>query len=143
MPVHDGSQMGKEFEKKFGKDIVYNYGCKENKFDFYVYRVTKLNYKNVPVDLSYDDMVEFCKKNGLKTPMLLKKFIVSDAREVQSFVKEEIEKYEDPQFPSIPREGVVVRIEANGKTSFFKEKTFAFKVLEGYQTFKEDDSKSE
>lgn len=143
MPVHDGSQMGKEFEKKFGKDIVYNYGCKENEFSFYVYRVTKLNEKNVPVDLSYDDMVEFCKKHGLKTPMLLKKFIVSDARDVQAFVKQEIEKYEDPQFPSIPREGVVVRIEANDRTSFFKEKTFAFKVLEGYQTFKEDETKSE
>ena len=70
--------------------------------------------------------------------MLLKEFVVTDAREIQDFVKQEIEKYEDPQFPEIPREGVVVRVENDGELSLYKEKTFAFKVLEGNETFKGD-----
>ena len=128
MSLHDGSQMGKDFEKKFGKDITYNYGCKAGEFKFYVYRVTRLNEENIPFDLPYAEMVQFCKSHGLKTPMLLKEFVVTDAREIQDFVKQEIEKYEDPQFPEIPREGVVVRVENDGELSLYKEKTFAFKV---------------
>lgn len=49
----------------------YTYDAPDNTCDLYVYRIAYINPQGLLIDLSYDQMVEFCKDRNLKTVPLL------------------------------------------------------------------------
>lgn len=51
-----------------GKPIQkgYTYGIQQNKCELFIYRITIVNNKGLITDLSWDQVKEFCVKNGLK-----------------------------------------------------------------------------
>lgn len=123
--------MGKVYPKEnahkklYGNKFVYSYGCANGQHDIYVYRIAYQNAAGVSIDLSWDQVKERCKEIGVKhVPEVNFKHTHSLA-EVQQYIERR-----DIIDERHPMEGVVLRVEGT-KPSFYKEKSFTFKVLEG------------
>lgn len=56
----------------------YHYGCNPEESEFYVYRITSTNYDGISYEFSFDQMVEYCNKFGLKTVPILEAFKLRD-----------------------------------------------------------------
>lgn len=128
----------KEFTKEYGKKMVFDYGCPEGTFDFYVYRICLLDDDgDVKVEFSTEQIVAYCAKAGWKHVPILYCGMLGDspAEEVEKLAKE----YCDG--PSTIghnwREGCVIRRD-NGENKFdvYKHKNFAFKMMRGLATEK-------
>lgn len=127
-------KMDKKFQKKFNNPIVYSYNCKVNEFKVFVYRITVQNQDGDFYELPWSEVKSRVEKAGLESIYEYGTFLVQTDEEIQKLkdlISKIIDEYpiEDPVDNSHPREGVVVRIEQNGKTLWKKEKTFEYKVL--------------
>lgn len=140
MPSHSVCSINdKKFTKKYGSTVEYTYGCKEDECDFYAYRVTKIEPSGDERELSYGELVEWCNKKGVKVvPLVHDQFIFDgDHKKLKSLAEDLTERRdlltEDYLFPNQISEGVVVRADRDGqkKPIFLKNKSFAFKVMEG------------
>lgn len=138
MQTVDCSKMGKEFVKKFGKTMTYKYGCLPEKCEIYVYRIMVENEDGETYELPWSVVKDRCLKAGVRHVPELSYGMTDDYTDVQHLkaVVEEFTEERDMAEPldaSHVREGVCVRIDnlATGKMKIFKNKTFAFKVLEG------------
>lgn len=148
------SKLGKEFEQRYGKTMVFSYGCspigdtdKEEGFieapknDIYVYRMTMTNEDGDVVEYTPDYMRYRCEQMGVKTVPVLEQFYLryGDPAEpknkvMQAKLKSIVESwYEGPDLidPRHIREGVVVRIVNRPKFTAYKAKGFDFKVISG------------
>lgn len=160
------SKLGKEFEKKYGKTMVFSYGCEPNgainegslmeesrpKNDIYVYRMTMTNEDGDVVEYTPDYMRYRCEQMGVKTVPVLEQFYLryGDPAEpknkvMQAKLKSIVESwYEGPDLidPRHIREGVVIRIVNRPKFTAYKAKGFDFKVLTNIikENFENDDS---
>lgn len=120
----------KEFEKQYGKETVFSYGCDSGENDIYVYRMTMTNEDGFAVELPWEQVQLECEKLGVKCVPTFEKFVFTTWEDLM----ERVEKYYDGADPigkTHVREGVVVRIDNREKFTAYKHKNFSFKVLEG------------
>lgn len=120
----------KEFEKQYGKETVFSYGCEPGENDIYVYRMTMTNEDGFAVELPWEQVQIECEKLGVKCVPTFEKFVFTTWEDLM----ERVEKYYDGVDPigkTHVREGVVVRIDNREKFTAYKHKNFSFKVLEG------------
>ena len=133
MGIHSTDSINdKEFKKKYGKEIIYKYGCLPGKRKVYVYRITFTNEDGKSIDYSWDQIKARCKELGVETVIELDSFIY-DGNSIS--LQDKVISHTDGEDwidPSHIREGVVIRVDYEGKTTFFKNKSFDFGVLEGY-----------
>jgi hypothetical protein len=123
----------KDLKKRYGSVMSYDYGCAQGEHRMLVYRITNLNEDGHAIDLSWSQVVGRCKQLGLTTVMTLVEPFVSDGEDI-NVLRLMVEGLTDG--PSTLdnrhiREGVVVRIEDSNGVTFLKNKSWAFKVLEG------------
>lgn len=132
------TEMGKEFVKRFGPTITYKYGCLPGTWDIYVYRITVQNEDAEVYELPWNVVKAKCNSAGIKhVPEI--HISISNETYVNAVLKPAIERFTEevdiaePIDESHIREGICVRIENmdTGKSTIWKNKTFAFKVLEG------------
>lgn len=151
----DTSKMGKEFVKRFGKSMTYKYGCLPGTCRIEVYRITQTLPDGSIIDLPWPMVKERCNNSMIPHVPQLKTILIEDPemlfvnynkadcnyddgnarwtiREYIDVWTEDIDMAE-PSDPSHIREGIVIRIDnlENGHMKLWKNKNFAFKVLEG------------
>lgn len=121
--------------KKYGTHIAYRYGCANGEAKLFVYRIVQFNEDGQGVDLSWPQVKRRCKELGLDIVPNLRDTIMVWTDVDVKHNKEEIERLaEGPSLldASHIREGVAIRVETpDGRIYCLKEKSFAFKVLEG------------
>lgn len=133
----------KAYTKKYGKEMVYKYGCPQGNYKFYAYRVTFTTPAGVEVDLTEPQLVEWCNQRGIEPPMdLVEPFVYDGNKEALMELVEDLTERpdvltEDYRDPSHVNEGVVIRVD-NGRLTpkFYKNKSKAFRIMEGI--YKED-----
>ena len=120
----------KEFEKMYGKETVFTYGCERGENDMYVYRMTMTNEDGVVIELPTEEVKMWCEKLGCKFVPILDKFLFTTIEDLNERVNKwlDIPDEIDPRHVS---EGVVARIDNRSKFTAYKRKGFTFKVLEG------------
>ena len=131
-------EMGKAFIKRFGDNFVYKYGCLPGTCEIYVYRITVQNEDAEVYELPWNVVKAKCLSAGIKYVPEIHTSI-SNELYVHAVLQPAIERFTDeddiaePLDPSHIREGVCIRVEnlETGKSTIWKNKTFAFKVLEG------------
>ena len=120
----------KEFQKQYGAETVFSYGCNVGENDAYVYRMIMMNEDGVMVELPWEQVQIEAEKMGVKCVPTFEKFIFTTWDDLM----ERVEKYYDGADPigkTHIREGVVVRIDNRQSFTAFKHKNFYFKCLEG------------
>ena len=155
MPPHSTESLKKDAELKallggsIPKQIEYNYNCIPGQSNIYVYRITQTNIDGESVDLSWPQVKRRCTQLGIKhVPeypndnfFMIEQDTVTGEPDVGGLV-DAVLSYEDALSmidSSHISEGVGVRVEhADGTISFFKAKSYWFRVLEGI--VKSDDS---
>ena len=125
----------KEYKKRYGDLMEYRYGCAPGECDVYVYRITLANEDGYVLEYPWHEVEKRCAQLDVKTVPFL------------SYSDNDIDLYAHVDSlvtgPSTVdqshiREGVVVRVESNTGTDFYKHKSFEFGVLEGYLKEKDD-----
>jgi len=138
MPAHPIKDEVKSLRKQYGDLMSYRYGTVPGQSAIYVYRILRTNEDGVAVELSYPQMVQRCAELGLKTvPLLFGPSVGYHGDGLQELVDEYTDGPSTLDSSHI-REGVVLRVEAKDGTSYIKNKSFHFCVLEGI--IKSDDS---
>lgn len=120
----------KEFQKQYGAETIFSYGCEQGQNDCYVYRMTMTNDDGVVIELPWEQVQLECEKMGAKCVPTFDKFMYTTWDDLM----QRVEKYydgPDPVGKTHVREGVVVRIDNRAKFTAFKHKNFSFKCLEG------------
>ena len=142
MPKGTNSKVDKNFEKKYGKETVFSYGCQPGESKAYVYRMTMTNEDGDVVEYTPDYMRYRCEQMGANVVPVFTRFIIPEQEELThreyesagEYVLNQAELYYDGADPignTHVREGVVVRIINRPKFCALKHKNFAFKVLSG------------
>lgn len=120
----------KEFEKMYGKETIFTYGCEPGQSDMWVYRMTMTNEDGVVVELPTEEVKMWCEKFGCKFVPILDKFLFTTIEDLN----ERVNKWLDIPDEIDPRhvaEGVVARIDNRSIFTAFKRKSFQFKCIEG------------
>lgn len=120
----------KEFQKQYGDETVFSYGCEVGQNDCYVYRMTLTNEDGFTVEVPWEQVLIECEKMGVKCVPTFEKFTYTTWEDLMS----RVEKYYDGADPigrSHIREGVVVRIDNRPSFTAYKHKNFYFKCLSG------------
>jgi hypothetical protein len=120
----------KEFEKMYGKETVFTYGCKPGQNDIYVYRMTFTNEDGVVIELPTEEVKVWCERLGCKFVPILDKFLFTTIDDLNERVNKWLDIPDEIDSRHVA-EGVVVRIDNRSKFTAFKQKSFQFKVLEG------------
>lgn len=134
MAPHDTKEY-REVRSLYGPQIIYHYG-EDNTCAFYVYRITRKK-NGVWYDVPYEDMIMRCEQLGLKTPPLLSFGIVESKEQLLEHARniaDGSQGFFESKLARHPAEGVVVRIDHEGKSWYYKYKSFAFLVMEGVRT---------
>lgn len=116
----------------------YDYGCKQYEHKIYIYRITIVNPDGLVLELSTNQIQEFCEKNGLNYVPLL---YVGKAKDLYPDIKiedhwnEELVKRLEKDFATgrcdicsndVPKEGMVLRVEKLNYFESYKLKNFDF-----------------
>lgn len=121
----------KEFTKKYGKQMVFNYGLNEGEYDFYVYRICILDEDgNVLIEYSTDQIVAWCEDHGFKhVPILYRGYITGEED-----IKDLARTFNDGNstLGNHWREGCVIRRDNNArKYEVYKDKNDYYKIMKG------------
>lgn len=139
MGVHSTDTLkNKEFKKKYGKEMLYKYGCSTTDYRFHVYRITMTGDDGIEIDYSPQQVDQWCSDRGLIGPLEVHPPMIydGDVDNLKALVEQLTERpeclTEDYIDPSHINEGVIVRVD-NGRLvpKFYKSKSYAFRVLEG------------
>jgi len=139
MPKHDVTKLqDKAYVKKYGNEIIYKYGCQEGESDFIIYRISMVNDDGASIDFTPYQVQNWCETRGFKyAKQLIPSFIYDGDKErlveLVTDLTERLDKLTEDyiDFTHIS-EGVVVRVDcSNPIPLFYKNKSFAFKVMEG------------
>lgn len=123
-----------------GHRMVFKYGCADNTFDVYVYRITMTNEDGYTMDYTWDEVVRRCDELGIKyTPVLdvincsdiVNSNTNNDFRDIVLDRIDKLAKGESIIDATHIKEGVCVRIESGNHPTIYKHKSFEFKFLEG------------
>lgn len=120
----------KEFEKMYGKETIFTYGCEPGECDMYVYRMTMTNEDGVVIELPTEEVKMWCEKLGCKFVPILDKFLFTTIEDLNKRVNRWLDLPDEIDSRHIS-EGVVARIDNRTKFTAYKRKGFNFKVLEG------------
>lgn len=120
----------KEFEKMYGKETIFTYGCEPGESDMYVYRMTMTNEDGVVIELPTEEVKLWCEKLGCKFVPILDKFLFTTIDDLNERVNKWLDVPDEIDSRHVA-EGVVVRIDNRTKFTAYKRKSFTFKVLEG------------
>lgn len=120
----------KEFEKKYGKETVFTYGCEPGECDMWVYRMTMTNEDGVVIELPTEETKMWCERLGCKFVPILDKFLFTTIEDLNERVNKWLDIPDEIDSRHVA-EGVVVRIDNRTKFTAYKRKSFTFKVLEG------------
>jgi len=128
-PQDTTSLKDKTFQNKFGKKMVYSYGCSEGGTKVFIYRITQNG-----VDLPFSEVMKRCDELGFyHVPVLVHSCGVENPG---PFIKQKLSELLDNGPSMIDQthieEGYVVRIEYEGRHKTYKAKNSYFKILEGY-----------
>lgn len=119
----------KELKKQYGDKVTYTYGCTNGQHAVYVYRIAYQTEQGISTDLTWADVKRRCRELGVRhVPE------VSYLNEKDMVLFDDIEAYidnPDPLDSSHPTEGIVLRIDGS-TPKLYKEKSYVFKVLEGF-----------
>jgi hypothetical protein len=120
--------------------MLYSYGCAQGERRMFVYRITRLNEDGVETELPWPLVMQRCKELGLQTvPQLAPPMLYNGDVAALRATVEALTDGASTLDPRHIREGVVVRVETpDGRTAYYKNKSFAFGLLEGY--LKTDDT---
>lgn len=121
----------KEFERIYGKETVFTYGCEVGHSDFYVYRITHTSDDGIVTEIPWEVVKIWCEKWGCKHVPELEKFLYTDWEDLNRRVEQYLDQPEPLAHGAHVCEGVVVRIDNREKFAAYKQKGFYFKVLEG------------
>lgn len=137
MAVHQSAATkDKAFQKKFGKDVVYKYGCAEHEYRFHIYRITMLNHGGQSVDFSEAQLEQWCAERGLLGPVNVREPLIYNGdvevlAEIVDIWTENSGSGEDYIDPSHPGEGIILRIDTGKQNPYFlKSKAFCFRCME-------------
>lgn len=135
MPIVDTSKLkDKQFTKRFGKTMVYKYGCHNGFCDVYIYRMCVINQDGIIEELSWNRVKQRCEEMGMKYVFEIDHFLLDHTVDLKELVEcyTDYMDIADPIDNSHVREGICIRVDdPNGRTKIYKSKTFIFKVLEG------------
>ena len=120
----------KEFEKVYGKTTKFTYGCTPGESEMYVYRMTLTTPDDLVFEVPYEIMKIYCEQIGVKVVPLLDKFMFTTKEDLLERVDKWLD-IPDPIGKTHVSEGIVVRIENKVKFTAYKQKSWAFKILEG------------
>ena len=141
MPKVDTSKLkDKKFRKKYGESFHYSYGCTYGQSDIFVYRIAHITPDGELIDLSWNAVKDRCKELFVKTVPELEQFIFDGDGNALCATVESLTDGESILDASHIREGVCVRADRYPIPLVVKNKSFFFKVLEG---FAKDDSEYE
>ena len=142
--------------QKMGK--AFDYGCKENEHELYVYRVTFTNKDGIVAELSSQQVEQFCEKYDFKHPHVYYTgsyfdFILNTLRiplSENGFKDEDIIRKMESLYNEkdcwmcknkLPEEGIVLRVDKLDSFEAYKLKSFRF--LEGESKQEEVDIETE
>ncbi len=120
----------KEFEKMYGKETIFTYGCEPGENDIYVYRMTMTNEDGIVIELPTEEVKMWCERMGCKFVPILDKFLFTTIEDLNERVNKWLDVPDEIDSRHVS-EGVVVRIDNRSKFTAYKRKSFNFKVLEG------------
>lgn len=120
----------KEFEKMYGEETVFTYGCEPGESDMYVYRITMTNEDGVVIELPTEETKMWCERLGCKFVPILDKFLFTTVEDLNERVNKWLDIPDEIDSRHVT-EGVVARIDNRSKFTAYKRKSFTFKVLEG------------
>lgn len=125
----------KNFTKKYGKEMIFHYGCKEGQYDFYIYRIAEIdNEGNIVVEYSTDQIRYWCELHGFKMVPVLYRGFIPEGVNAGEYVMELAEKYCNGESTLAPhwREGCVIRRDnIAGKYCCYKHKNDFYKIMKG------------
>lgn len=140
MPNHNTKPLGKEFTKKYGESVEYNYGCIAGTTRHAIYRITQTSDDGNTVEFSQSQLEDWCTKRGLEATLEVHPPIIfdGDVEKLMSLVSDLTERddvlSECYDTPSQISEGVILRVEGKNGVKFLKSKSFAHRVCEGHET---------
>lgn len=121
----------------------YDYGCEPGTKKLFIYRITSTNADGIAIDLSSEQIHEFCKNKGLTyvdifysgtAKGLFPEISTEDTWWHKNFVQKLEEKYLETDCfvckNKVPNEGIVLRKETLFEFKSFKLKSFRFLELE-------------
>ena len=120
----------KEFEKMYGEETIFTYGCEPGQSDMYIYRMTMTNEDGVVIELPTEEVKLWCERMGCKFVPILDKFLFTTVDDLNDRVNKWLDVPDEIDSRHVA-EGVVARIDNRSKFTAYKKKSFAFKVLEG------------
>jgi hypothetical protein len=133
----------KAYTKKYGEAVNYTYNCKDHEFRFHIYRISTTTDEGGEVDFTDAQCRKWCEERDLNYVFEVHDSMVYDGNKEKlvALVEELTERpdclTEDYIDPSHISEGIVIRVDHGTLIpKFYKNKSYAFKVLEGI--FKED-----
>jgi len=144
MPEHQVKD--KELVKRYGKEMRYSYGTLPGQCALYIYRITRTSSENVTTELSWNQVKQRCNELGLAYVPELAHGITNingyeeDGCWTLNLVEEIVNTHTEGPSTLCDkhiREGVVIRVESEQGTNWYKNKSFDFGVMEGY--IKSDD----
>lgn len=136
MNTHDTTKLDdKDFTKKYGKQIVYNYGCGEGSNplrELYVYRITQETANGDTIDLPWSDVKARCNDLSLKhVPEMFVGYIRENSRNrIEHWIEALLCNGQSDVGTNL-MEGVCFRFEGTGFTKVYKAKNLYFLILEG------------
>lgn len=147
MPNHDVSVLkDKKYTKKYGNSITYKYNCVETDYRFHIYRITLTTEGGEAIDLTQPQLVKWCEDRGfVPAHDVIPSFVYYGGQDnldelVEALTERPEVLTEDYHDPSQISEGVIIRIDKSGlEPVFLKNKSYAFKVMEGIASEKGTD----
>ncbi len=128
----------KAYDKKYGKEIVYKYGCVEDTFRFHVYRITYTNEAGKELDFTDKQVMDWCATRDVLGPLEVHPPFIYDGNKekleelVESLTERPEVLTEDYIDQSHVSEGIIIRADSGTQVpKFYKSKSYAFKVMEG------------
>lgn len=125
----------KEFTKKYGKSMIFHYGCEPGAYDFYIYRIALLDDDgDVALEYSTDQIAVWCEKHGFKMVPLLWRGILHNMTDAATQMEDIAHDWcnGESTLAAHWREGCVIRRESNAyKYDVFKAKNDYYKIMKG------------
>lgn len=118
--------------------MIYSYGLPEGQNDVYVYRITQTSDDGTVTELPWFAVESRVKELGLKTVPVMKLFLTKDVSDIQGVIDSYVTNQSSVLDARHLMEGVCIRIENVDGMKVYKEKNYAFGVLEGYLKEKDD-----
>lgn len=133
MPAHNTEKLAdKSFTKKYGKSMVYDYGCQNGSYKIFIYRIAVVNPDGISYDLPWDTMKHRAEEMGFEVPTEFERFVF-DGNHGDLLMKAKSWAERQDPIGNHWQEGVCVRNESSYPIKTYKMKSINFKIMEGIQ----------